>query len=268
MPGGSPGLECVLSLEVLLGDLPGVVPDQRLGLGLADQAGGMLHAFAEQWRAVLLVVGVGGEDGDHAFLQQVVCKLLGRRAEASGYRGCRDLQQAALVEEGLEFAWGAHQTLVAFGVGDHRDDVARQQPGGKAFCAEGDFTVGEFQQQDFLALPLAEEGHLVLGDADHQLHAEAYFCGGADAQVDAGLFQAAGQLRQGAGDGGRGVVVATRVDMGCADQVGDAVTYRHACQGKRGFEVGRPVVDAREQVVVEVDHGDWWSGLLGLVVKL
>lgn len=56
--------------------------------------------------------------------------------------------------------------------------------------------------------------------------------------------------------------------MGCADQVGDAVTYRHACQGKRGFEVGRPVVDAGEQVVVEVDHGDWWSELLGLVVKL
>ncbi|MNR02127.1 hypothetical protein D3C85_1179680 [compost metagenome] len=40
-----------------------------------------------------------------------------------------------------------------------------------------------------------------------------------------------------------------------ADQVSDTVLNGHARQCKRGLEVGRPVVYAREQMVVQVDHG-------------
>lgn len=237
-----------------LGDQPGRVLDQALGLAVADDACGVLHSFGESGRAVLLVMGVAGEDGHQALLQQGVGYVLGGAAEVAGYGSGSDLQQAALFDEGLELVRRAHDALVAFGVGDHRHDIALQQPGSESFRTEGDFAVRELQQQHLPVLPAAEEGDGAFGEAGHQLHAEAYLGGPADLQLDAGLGQACGEGVVSLVDALAVVVVAAGVDVRSADDVGDAVLYRDARQSQGGFQVGGAVVDAGEQVVVQVDH--------------
>ncbi|MNG22179.1 hypothetical protein D3C84_1066380 [compost metagenome] len=51
-------------------------------------------------------------------------EVLGGLAEVAGDGAGGDLQQATLFDEGFELVRRAHDALVAFGVGDHRDDVA------------------------------------------------------------------------------------------------------------------------------------------------
>ena len=236
------------------GGFPGGVLDQRQGLALADQAGRFVQAVAQAGGAVLQVMGVAGQDGDHALLQQLVRQCLGLGAEAASDRGRGDLQQAALLEQRFELGGLAHQALVALGVGDHRDHAFGQQPGGELFHAEGDFAVWQLQEEYGFALPLADEGDGLALDAGHEFDAEAHLGGGGHLEGDVFVGQGLAEHGERGVDGRRGVVVAPRVDVRGADQVGDAFGHGPACEGQRGGQVGRAVVDAGEQMIVEVDH--------------
>ncbi|MNN60076.1 hypothetical protein D3C81_1752340 [compost metagenome] len=112
----------------------------------------------------------------------------------------------------------------------------------------------ELQQQDLVVLPAAEKGQVAFGLAGHQFHAEADFGGPAYLQVNTGLVEAADELLVGGLDAGRSVVVASGVDVRGADQMADAVLHGDAGQLQGGFQVGCAVVDAGEQVVMQVDH--------------
>ena len=56
-------------------------------------------------------------------------------------------------------------------------------------------------------------------------------------------------------DAGAVVLVQARVDVRGAGGEGDAVVHRAARHRQRDLERGRAVVDAGQQVVVQVDHG-------------
>ncbi|MCY1401653.1 hypothetical protein D9M71_167760 [compost metagenome] len=176
-------------------------------------------------------------------------------AEVAGYCAGGHLQQAALFEERLQLSRTGHDTLVALWVGDHRHDVMLQQPLGQALGAERHLAVGQLEQHHPLAVPCSQEGQGALLDAEHQFRAVAHFGGGGDLKRDAGLLQAGHQQLPSGCDAGDGVVVAAGMYVRGADQVGYALLDGHACQLQRRFEVGCPVVDAGQQVVVQVDHG-------------
>ncbi|MNZ90906.1 hypothetical protein D3C78_1098770 [compost metagenome] len=112
----------------------------------------------------------------------------------------------------------------------------------------------QLEQQHPLVVPCAQERQGALLDTEHQFGSVAHFGGGGDLQRDTGFLQAGGQQLPGGGDAGEGVVVAAGMDVRGADQVGDALLDGHARQLQGRVEVGCPVVDAGQQVVVQVDH--------------
>ena len=74
-------------------------------------------------------------------------------------------------------------------------------------------------------------------------------------QWNVGFDQPALEFRYCLADGWTVVLVQARIDMRGAGDDFDAIGNGDAGHGQRGFQIRRPIVDARKQMAVQVNHG-------------
>lgn len=226
---------------------------------LAVSLGYDVAGFAEAWGAGRDVVGVGGEDVDPAVAEEGVADLLGGAAHVAEEGAAGDLDEEAVAEPVLHAVEVALEGGVALGMGEDGREAGELELVEGLGEGGGEAVVGQLDEQ----VGGAVDGELFgVGDGFVDVVvAEMEVAADAEGEVD--VFGG-----EGVAEGGEALGVALWVvgigaaGVGGAHDVGDAVFKRDAGHGDRGFEVGRAVVEAEEQVVVDVNHSAEVKGII------
>ena len=196
-------------------------------------------------------MSVGRKEVDAAFAEQLVGHLFGDGAHVAEHGAGGDLDEHALAHPLDEAGWVLLEDGVALGMGE--DEVGA----GEAQLVEGLVHVGrdgEVGQLDEEIVPGVDgEAVRVGARALDVVVAEVEVAAKAEGDSDAFAgYEGAQLVKQ--------LVVAVWVEgvaavgVGRGDDVGDAVLGGHADHRERGFEIGGAVVQAGQEVVVDVYH--------------
>src|SRR5690606_34437614 len=112
------GVDMVAARELVGHQLPGVAESQGLGRLLPHQAGDDAPRLGHGRRAGAGVVGIAGQVAHLPFPEEILGGLARAFAETAGEGGAGELGEAALVDEGGQFAGVLDDLPVALGVGD------------------------------------------------------------------------------------------------------------------------------------------------------
>src|SRR5882762_4367706 len=169
-----------------------------------------------------------------------------------GTRG--NLQETSHLDEWLDLGEIPNHVLVTLRVRDQRPDVVLQQPLDELIRTGRYLGVRKLQQDDPVAVQLAQERHLVLAQQRDDVGRQPYFGRHTDMQRYASLAQRQPEVPERLLDGAAGVFIAARVDVRRHHGIRNAIGHRGLRQGEPVGERLRTVVDAWQKMTVQVDH--------------
>jgi hypothetical protein len=223
-----------------------------LGLGLADPFGGNFAPMAEVRGAALGVVSVRRQNMHQALIQHALGPVLGGLAKPPGQGPGRDLHPRTGARQALNCGVVGFDPAQALGMGQHRDVAGGQ----------------ELEEQ--LVEPLRR--HVVwrlyqhipgIGDRQEMTGAQAgdhigryvHVCTGGQLQVDALRIDLLLQLLNGLANLRPAVVVKPRQDVWRAGDGRHPIGNERPGHGERHGQVRCAVVDAWQNMAVQIDHG-------------
>lgn len=212
--------------------------DEVAGLGEFGRAGGG-------------VVGVGREEVDPAFAEELVGEVLGFFAHSSHDGACGDLDKDACAEPLGEARWVGLEGRVALGVGEDGCEVRELELVEDVGEAGREAVVGDLDEEIALAVDAEARGSgdglldVLVGDVEVGAVAED--------QGDALAVEGAVELVDALEDD-LGIVDITVVGVGGANDVGYAVLEGHAGHGEGVLGASGTVVESPEEVVMKVNH--------------
>lgn len=216
------------------------------------------------------VVRVAGQGVGPARIDDAHGRFLRLGAEVAQQGAGRHLHLAAHVHEGLELAGVGHHGLVAFGVHQHRAHAQAHEVGHQFVGAQRNLPIGQLQQHVAALQAGTNEGEAALGQHVQRLGTGAHLGAALQVKRNVGLHQFGLKGREGLGDALGVVVEHTGIDVRCGHHRPDTVGHVGPRQGQCLFQGARAVVDARQNVAVDVDHawalcllasGNWRAGL-------
>src|SRR6266480_3849844 len=166
----------------------------------------------------------------------------------------RNLQKTPHLDEWLDLREIPNHVLVTLRVRNQRPDVVLQQALDELIRTGSNLGVRKLQQDDPVAVQLAQERHLVLAQQRDDVRRQPYFGRHADMQRYARLAQRQAEVLERLLDGAARVFVAARVDVRRHHGIRDAIGHRGLRQGEPVGEGARTVIDARQKMTVQVDH--------------
>ena len=196
---------------------------------------------------------VGGEKVDPVAIEQFIGKGFGHPAEAPVEGGGGDLDEASRAHPVGEQIGALVERLVALRMGDDEGVAGVLQPAHGLGELGRDHHVGELDEQVTFSVDRITERVLNGVEDVGSVQVEV----APEAQLELTLEQFA-QLGQ-ALLVHRGLIGMRVAGVGGADDVGDALGGSFVGHGQGGFQIGRSVVDAVDQMVVNVDHFDPFS---------
>ena len=123
-------------------------------------------------------------------------------------------------------------------MGDHRPDVALEQPGGELVAARENVAVRELEQHQAVAVGVPEQRQRFLFGKRDDFRADAHLGRVADLESDPSGIEFGAKLRRRRADAGKRVVVAVRKDVRRDDRFYDS--GRYGAPGQRDRCVERP----------------------------
>src|SRR5882762_6911364 len=228
--------------------------DEVLSCLSADHPGRGLDALPERRSPAGQIVGVRGEHLEDIELEQLKRTPLWRPAEMPQQgTGC-NLQETPHLDEWLDLRKIPNHVLVTLRVGNQRPDPVLQQPLDELLRTGSNVAVRKLQQDDPVAVQLAQERHLVLTQQRDDVGRHPYFGRHADMQRHARLAQRQPEVPERLLDGAARVWVAARVEVRGHHGIRNAIGHRGLRQGEPVGERLRTVVDAWQKMTVQVDH--------------
>ena len=229
----------------------GVGDADEVGVGLAVALGDDGVGFAHTRGAAAHAVGVGGKEVHPAVFEEAVGELFGLFAPFPEHRIGSDLHQKAAAHPSEHAAVICLKCLIPFGMGEDWR-LLRELEFVVGFGeAVGKSEVGELDEKVAEAVDGVTDGifqrglDVVVGEVEVAAEAEGQrnvFGGDLFAKDSEFLLIYIG------------IELILAVRMRGADDVGDAFVGSHAGHGDGGFEVAGTVVEAEQQVVMDVDH--------------
>jgi hypothetical protein len=205
------------------------------------------------------IMGVGRQDMDEAFIQHPFGPVLSARAERASERPGCDLHPNAVVGEAL------HHGVVAFDpgqplwVGQDRNVASNQDLEKELFEPDWSHVV---RRLDEYVAGVGKCQKMTRPQSRNKVLNHMVICARHELEGYAMLIERALQLSHGRDDLRAGVVIDARQDVGSARDDVHAVVNECPRHCERDLDVARPVIDARQQVAMQVDHAEAMSQTL------
>lgn len=202
------------------------------------------------------VMGIARQRGDPVAVEHEARGPFDPGSEVAQQRSGRQLKLATEIEHRFDEDGRLADLAVSFRVDDHRPNALFHQPAQEPCRADRYLCIGQFEQHVAPAFRFAQEGNRVAGQQVRQVFGQPHFTGAAKGQGQTERCSKHAQRVERSGDAPAIVVEAAGINMRGGDHMPDPFRHEQPQHHERFFRGGRPVVDARQAMRVNVDHGD------------